>query len=196
MNVQINDEYLTYEQFLSYSNAETRYKLEYDNGFIHYMTPVFPNHERVKQRIQLSLINYLGLDNVCEVFTSEVAVCFQENKDKYQYEPDIMVCCENKFEGAIYRGIPGLIVEILSQSTKDRDFNIKLNIYEKFGVPEYWIVDIVNKQIYVYKDNTSGKYKTKLILEEQDIIQWNGVCIEVTYVFQGLKGNYNSLLST
>lgn len=63
------------------------------------MTPVFPNHERVKQRIQLSLENFLGLVNICEVFTSVVAVCFQQNKDRYQYKPDIMVCCdENKFK--------------------------------------------------------------------------------------------------
>lgn len=54
MGVKINDEYFTYEEFLKYYSIEPRYKLQYDNGYIHYMTPVFPNHERVKQRIQLS----------------------------------------------------------------------------------------------------------------------------------------------
>lgn len=188
MRVQENDEYMTYEEFLKYSEIETRFKLEYDNGYIHYMVPVFPNHERVKQRIQLSLINYLGLDNVCEVFTSEVAVCFQENSDKYQYEPDIMVCCEtNKFDGAIYRGIPSLIVEILSHSTKDRDLNIKLDIYERFGVPEYWIIDISKKQVHVFKDNLNGRYKTKQIFDEIDTVIWNQMSIQIKYIFEGLK---------
>lgn len=184
----VNDEYMTYDEFLRYSELETRFSIEYDNGYIHYMTPVFPNHERVKQRIQLSLVNFLGLDNVCEVFTSEVAVCFQQNKDRYQYEPDIMVCCEvNKFDGAIYRGIPGLIVEILSHSTKDRYLNVKLEIYEKFGVPEYWIVDISKKQVYVLRDNSNGKYKTRQIFEEADTIEWNGMSIKVAFIFEGLK---------
>jgi Uma2 family endonuclease len=188
MRLQINDEYMTYEEFLEYSEIEARFKLEYDNGFIHYMTPVFPNHERVKQRIQLSLVNFLGLDNKCEVFISEVAVCFQQNKDRYQYEPDIMVCCEaEKFDGAIYRGIPGLIVEILSHSTKERDLNTKLNIYEGFGVPEYWIVDISKRQVYVYKDNSTGKYKVNQIFEETDTITWNGMSIKVAFIFEGLK---------
>lgn len=188
MRAHIDDEYMTYEEFLKYSDIETRYKIEYDNGFIHYMTPVFPNHERVKQRIQLSLVNFLGLDNVCEVFTSEVAVCFQQNKDRYQYEPDIMVCCEgDKFDGAIYRGIPCLIVEILSHSTKDRDLNIKREIYEKFGVAEYWVVDISTRQVTVLKDNLNGKYKTSQIFEETDTIVWNGMNIKVAFIFEGVK---------
>lgn len=188
MRLQVNDEFITYEEFLSYSETETRFKMEYDNGFIHYMTPVFPNHERVKQRIQLSLINYLGFNNVCEVFTSEVAVCFQENKDRYQYEPDIMVCCEaDRFDGAIYRGIPRLIVEILSHSTKDRDLSIKLDNYEKFGVEEYWVVDIVKRQVLVFKDNINGKYKTRQILDEADTITWDGMNLKVEFIFEGLK---------
>lgn len=115
-------------------------------------------------------------------------MCFQEKDDIYQYEPDIMVCCEaNKFQGAIYHGIPSLIVEILSHSTKDRDLDIKLKIYEKFGVDQYWIVDIVSKQVLIYKDNIKGKYKTKQIFEENDTIIWNGLDIKVSYIFEGLR---------
>jgi Uma2 family endonuclease len=39
------------------------------------------------------------------------------------------------------KGIPDLIVEILSPSTSKNDTQIKRELYEKFAVPEYWIVD-------------------------------------------------------
>jgi Uma2 family endonuclease len=44
-----------------------------------------------------------------------------------------------------------LVVEVLSPSTKTRDRGVKLINYGKLGVPEYWIVNRVEKEIEVYK---------------------------------------------
>lgn len=40
------------------------------------------------------------------------------------------------------QGPPELIVEVLSPATARYDRSTKFSIYERFGVPEYWIVDL------------------------------------------------------
>lgn len=39
------------------------------------------------------------------------------------------------------KGVPDLVIEILSPSTQERDRGLKLELYRKAGIPEYWIVD-------------------------------------------------------
>ena len=60
--------------------------------------------------------------------------------------PDIMVYCNNSREctrGII--GIPKIVIEILSFN-RDDDLITKFNLYEKYGIQEYWIVDHLNKK--------------------------------------------------
>ncbi|MDR2183933.1 MAG: Uma2 family endonuclease [Clostridiales bacterium] len=65
--------------------------------------------------------------------------------------PDVMIVCNKDIikDDAIY-GAPDLIVEVLSPSTTKRDRADKMNVYEKYGVKEYWIVDPKSKSVEVY----------------------------------------------
>ena len=42
-------------------------------------------------------------------------------------------------EGGCF-GVPDLIIEILSPHTSKKDLQLKYDVYEEAGVPEYWIV--------------------------------------------------------
>ena len=46
---------------------------------------------------------------------------------------------------------PDLCVEILSSSTEATDRGRKLQMFARYGVPEYWIVDPVNEVIEVHR---------------------------------------------
>ncbi|MHB1702308.1 MAG: Uma2 family endonuclease, partial [Acidobacteriaceae bacterium] len=48
-------------------------------------------------------------------------------------------------------GVPTLVVEILSPSTASHDFVRKMNLYQRIGVPEYWIIDPILTSINVYR---------------------------------------------
>ncbi len=94
-----------------------------------------------------------------------------------------MVVCDNKFDGAIYKGIPNLVIEVLSTATYDRDLGIKLKIYEQFGVNEYWVVDINKKTITVYSDNINGKYTTIKIYSDDMILPIENLQIKTNEIF-------------
>ncbi|HHT9136345.1 MAG TPA: Uma2 family endonuclease [Candidatus Wunengus sp. YC60] len=48
------------------------------------------------------------------------------------------------------KGLPDLLVEILSPSTSRRDIGIKKKLYARHGVREYWIADPERKTVEVF----------------------------------------------
>lgn len=73
-------------------------------------------------------------------------------------QPDLVVYCDrSKLTDAGATGAPDLVVEILSPSTKDRDLLVKLGLYERHGVREYWIVDGDSQILLQFARNEQGK---------------------------------------
>lgn len=67
-------------------------------------------------------------------------------------QPDISVFCNEAYldeRGAI--GPPEIAIEILSPYTSVKDQREKLDLYERFGVSEYWVVDPANRLMWVYR---------------------------------------------
>jgi len=89
---------------------------------------------------------------------------FLNNDNKKEYvTPDVMEMCDLfKLDKRGYRGVPELVIEVLSYSTRDRDLpgGDKFNLYEKSGIKEYWICNYKEKSISQYI-LVSGKYELK-----------------------------------
>jgi Uma2 family endonuclease len=49
------------------------------------------------------------------------------------------------------QGAPDLLIEILSERTRRVDEEVKLHLYERFGVREYWLVDPRRESVRVYR---------------------------------------------
>lgn len=76
-------------------------------------------------------------------------------------EPDICVICDpSKLDETGCHGAPDWVIEIVSPSSKARDYFKKLFKYRSAGVREYWIVDPAKKAVNVYQleHETGGEY--------------------------------------
>ena len=74
-------------------------------------------------------------------------------------QPDILFI-SNERRGIITEanvsGAPDLVVEILSPSTAERDRELKLTLYARYGVREYWIVDPEDSSVEVLTLEEAG----------------------------------------
>lgn len=110
-----------------------------------------PTHGGVIMRLGMIIGSYLDVDDSGYVFSDNTDVRFPNGT---LLKPDLSVVLEKNsaiidwFRG-VY-GVPDMVVEVLSKSTRKNDFTIKKDIYEAQGVREYWIIDPYMKAISVY----------------------------------------------
>ena len=117
-----------------------------------------PTHGGVIMRLGSIIEKYLDANNSGYVFVDDVDVHFPDGS---LYKPDLSIVLEENstiidWRRGIY-GVPDMVVEILSYSTRRNDLTIKKDTYEAQGVKEYWIIDPWAKivDVYLLRD---GKY--------------------------------------
>ena len=144
-------------------------RAELIDGKIYYMAPPSWKHQRISGRLYQSIANYIDSKNgKCEVLAAPFAVFLNEDDINY-LEPDISVICDqSKLDEKGCHGAPDWVIEIVSPSSKPRDYMTKLFKYRTAGVREYWIVD-PDKQmttVYGFEKDMVEKYD----FNEQSII--------------------------
>ena len=66
-------------------------------------------------------------------------------------EPDIAAVCDvEKLKEDGCHGAPDWVIEIMSESSRQMDYERKLEAYREAGVREYWIVDPEAESVTVY----------------------------------------------
>lgn len=109
-------------------------------------------------------------DSLCRVLGDGVQYQWRENDDKIII-PDISINCNTRDRKNVsLTGIPRMVMEVLSDSTEEYDRGEKMQIYQKVGVSEYWIVDWRRKQVEIYlndgrADGTTYFYLYKKVVE-------------------------------
>ena len=80
------------------------------------------------------------------------------------------------------KGVPDLIIEILSPSNADYDRRLKRDLYERAGVAEYWVVDPSEHRIdqFVLSD---GAYARSAVEDEIRSATISGLVIDLTKVW-------------
>ncbi|MCL1919203.1 MAG: Uma2 family endonuclease [Peptococcaceae bacterium] len=142
-----SDKQYTYSDYLKWGDDV---RCELIDG-IPYMSPA-PSlaHQTISLGLSLQLGNFLK-GKPCRLFTAPCDVRLNTpDGDDTVVQPDLLVVCDKaKLDGKACVGAPDMIIEILSPSTERKDKVTKLNLYQKAGVREYWIVDIDSKTVQV-----------------------------------------------
>ena len=114
-------------------------------------------HQRISRKIEMRLAAHIEKHELGEIFDAPTDVFFsQENV----FQPDLLFISKGRenllSQNGIINGSPDLVVEILSPSTAIVDTIEKKEVYEKYGVKEYWIVYREGHTVYVYVLKGSG----------------------------------------
>lgn len=175
-----NEKNYTYQDILDF-NDDNRYEII--DGELFLLVSPLPKHQLILGELFLQIGFYLR-DKTCKVVIAPSDVKFNKDfsksflkevyrKIKNSVQPDIYVLCDTtKFDKTGVLGVPDMIIEVLSPSNREHDKLRKYNLYQKYGVKEYWIVDPEEKLISVFILN-NDLYAEPIVYNITDTIKVN-----------------------
>jgi Uma2 family endonuclease len=119
-------------------------------------------HQRAVVEVSAALVAYRN-QRGGDVFPAPTDVFFSDNN---VVEPDVLFVRADHMERVevkFVRSAPDVVVEVSSPSTRRLELVRKLELYERFGVPEYWYVDLQADRIEVYT-LAGHRYETPRLL--------------------------------
>lgn len=154
----------TYSDYLTWQFDEM---VELIKGKLLRMSPApSRRHQLISGVLSGELYAYLK-HKKCQVYEAPFDVRLVKNKKEafHQIEtvvqPDICVICDlEKLDDFGCSGSPDFIIEVVSKTSKKRDYHDKYDLYEENGVLEYWIVDPEGKTVDVFVLE-NGKYEQR-----------------------------------
>ncbi len=178
----------SFEEFMELRN-NTDERIEYIDGQIYFLASP-------KRAHQSALVELFGVfyntfkGKKCKPMVAPFDIEMKRTPENISMvQPDLMIICdleEKLGDDDYYKGVPDLIVEILSKSTQMVDIIKKLELYLACGVKEYWIVNPWNKEVTVYqfKDSTiqnSMTYKTNETIQS---FIFEDITVELNDIFE------------
>lgn len=142
-------------------------------------------HQTVALNLGMELKKYFSKSK-CKVMLAPYDVFLSKDDIKTDVViPDISVMCDKSgFDDKRYKRVPTLIVEILSSNVSD-DTVRKFNLYLKYGVREYWIIDPKNRTFQVHTYDFINKTYVSHIQENYEQLN--------SRLFENLKIDMNSI---
>jgi Uma2 family endonuclease len=104
------------------------------------------------------------LENQAEVYTQDPI----QLDDFSEPEPDIAVVRIDPLDYADHHRTPSevyLIIEVADSSFK-YDRETKAKAYAKSGIADYWVLDVIDRKLHVFREPTQEGYHSEVILCE------------------------------
>lgn len=108
-------------------------------------------HQTTQGKLGWRMASTVETEELGYVFFSPCDVVLSEHNT---FQPDLVfVSRENAgiITDANIQGAPDLVVEIISPSSTGRDWVTKRDLYAKYGVKKYWLIDPINRTLWVMR---------------------------------------------
>jgi len=157
-------EKFTYTKYLSLSDDK---RFEIIDGELFDMSPA-PSlkHQAFSRNLQRLVMEFVYSNKLGHVFNAPADV----KLDEYNVvQPDLIFISNANSRVLTERninGTPDLLVEILSPSTFHHDQERKKELYERFGVREFWLIDPANEVAEIFT-LSNGKYELHAFVAQQ-----------------------------
>lgn len=167
-------DHYTYEDLMNWEGPE-RYELI--DGEVYLLASPSPVHQIVLGEIYRQIATYL-LGKKCRAFMAPFDVNLFSSKKKWNYQadtiiqPDLSIICDRDKIDPNHgcKGAPDMVLEVVSPSSQRYDRLVKLNLYQRAGIKEYWLVDPANRIVTVYAYE-NGSYKLIEVAGEGDSLK-------------------------
>lgn len=89
-----------------------------------------------------------------------------------QPQPDLMLLKRRAdfYSGKTPEATDVLLLIEVSDSSLSFDQGVKLNLYARYGVAEYWVVDVEGRRVVTYREPTAKGYVRKTELQAPDAV--------------------------
>lgn len=173
--------FFTPEEYLL-QEEKAEFKHEYYQGKIYAMAGASVNHTRITRNV-LSLLNSsLKNNSTCEAFMTDMRVWIEE-KDLFTY-PDILVVCSKlefypKRDDTISN--PLLIIEVLSDSTKNYDRGEKFMFYRSIpSFSEYILIDQYSIHVEHFFKTPENHWMLTEYKKMSDVVRFSKINFEIS----------------
>jgi Uma2 family endonuclease len=163
-------------------------------GVPYQMTPPSVKHQDISGEVFRQIANYLREKaNPCRVYAAPFGIFLPNTRKRNNFVmPDLTVVCE-KIDGDKYYGVPPMVIEIMSPSNKPSEAHKKFELYQNFGIREYWVIYPDTETITVFRLNQNNKYELSSTYEKEDESQdpkvkvgiFEDLWIDFSLVFNG-----------
>ena len=147
---------LTWDEFLALP-YETR-NTDLINGKLIVNSPN-AQHERILAKLLVAIHRWRGEVGRLGEWTTQQPVKINVRRG---YQPDASWFpasqCATPDQPAAFSGLPTIVVEVLSPSTRSLDLIRKRDDYERLGIAEFWIIDPVPRSALICRLDDSGRF--------------------------------------
>ncbi|HEX9694757.1 MAG TPA: Uma2 family endonuclease [Actinomycetota bacterium] len=161
---------LTYADLLDFPDDGLRREL-LDGELVVSAAPRL-RHQEIVGRLHLLFGNYVEEHRIGRVYVAPADVLLSDDN---VVEPDIVYVGDDRsdiFTEMNMQGVPSLLIEVVSNPRIDRVR--KRDVYARFGVPDYWVVDPEADRIEVYRHGPGGYGKPELF-EPGETLEYAGL---------------------